>query len=465
MRTECSAKDIDFGRAGGRKVVADFDGGLVSSDAGALLLGETDKAISLVERFSACFRDKRNPIYVVHEIETLVAQRVFGLALGYEDLLDHDELRRDPVMGVLLGKLDRAADEPALLAGKSPLNRLEHAPGEGKKGRYHKIGHDGAAIEKLFVDLFLDAHGKPPREIVLDLDATDDPLHGDQEGRFFHGYYDCYCYLPLYVFCGRHLLAAKLRRSNIDASAGAVEEMDRIVSQIRARWPKVKIVLRADSGFAREALMAWCEENRVDYVFGLARNARLEVRISRALAKARAASESGGGKPARVYRDFLWATKASWSRRRRVIAKAEWSCGEANPRFIVTSLKADAFAARGLYEEFYCARGEMENRIKEAQGDLFADRTSTATMRANQLRLWFSSMAYVLLCALRRIGLAHTKFAVATCDTIRLKLLKLGALVRISARRVKIAFASACPWAEEWRLCAERLSRARGSPA
>lgn len=465
MPTECSAREIDFGRAGGRRIVADFDGGMVSTDAGALLLGETDKAISLVERFSACFRDERNPIYVVHEIETLVAQRVFGLALGYEDLLDHDELRRDPVLGVLLGKLDRALDEPAPLAGKSTLNRLEHAPPAGKKLRYRKIGHDGAAIEKLFVDLFLDAQEKPPREIVLDLDATDDPLHGDQEGRFFHGYYDCYCYLPLYVFCGRHLLAAKLRRSNIDGSAGSVEEMDRIVKQIRVRWPKVKIVLRADWGFAREALMAWCEENRVDYVFGLARNARLEGRMSAALSNARAMSEQDSGKPARVYRDFLWTTKESWSRRRRVIAKAEWTGGEANPRFIVTSLKAERYAARPLYEEFYCARGDMENRIKEAQGDLFADRTSTATMRANQLRLWFSSMAYVLLCAVRRIGLAHTQFANATCGTIRLKLLKLGALVKIGARRVKIAFASACPFAEEWRLCAERLSRARGSPA
>jgi Transposase DDE domain group 1 len=321
MQTECSANDIDFGRAGGRRVVADFDGGMVSSDAGALLLGETDKAISLVERFSACFRDQRNPIYVVHEIETLVAQRVFGLALGDEDLLDHDELRRDPVLGVLLGKLDSRVDEPAPLAGKSTLNRLEHAPADGKRTRYHKIGHDGAAIEKLFVDLFLDAHAKPPREIVLDLDATDDPLHGDQEGRFFHGYYDCYCDLPLYVFCGRHLLAAKLRRSNIDASAGSVEEMDRIVRQIRVRWHKAKIVLRADSGFAREALMAWCEENRVDYVFGLARNARLEGRISAALAKGKGMSEAGGGKPARVFRDFLWTTKDSWSRRRRVIVR------------------------------------------------------------------------------------------------------------------------------------------------
>jgi Transposase DDE domain group 1 len=465
MPTECNATEMDFGRAGGRRVVANFDGGMVSSDAGALLLGATDQAIGLTHRFAGCFSDRRNPLYITHTLKTLVGQRVFGLALGYEDLIDHDELRHDPVLGVLLDKLDRDGDEPAPLAGKSTLNRLEHVRPQGKPTRYHRIDHDAAAIERLFVELFLDVHGRPPRQIVLDLDATDDPLHGHQEGRFFHGYYDCYCYLPLYVFCGRHLLAAKLRRSNIDASAGAVEEITRIVAQIRARWPGVKIVLRADSGFAREALMAWCEANRVDYVFGLARNERLEARIAAALAEAQRRSQADDGRPARVFREFLWSTKESWSRRRRVIAKAEWTQGEGNPRFIVTSLKGDAWPARPLYEELYCARGEMENRIKECQTDLFADRTSTATMRANQLRLWFASMAYVLLCALRRIGLAHTQFAAATCGTIRLKLLKLGALVKISARRIKIAFASACPFAQEWRLAAARLARCRSSPA
>jgi Transposase DDE domain group 1 len=337
-------------------------------------------------------------------------------------------------VGVLLGKLEPASAAPTPLAGKSTLNRLEHAPGVGKTPRYHKIGHDGPTIETLFVDLFLDAHQRAPRQIVLDLDATDDPLHGDQEGRFFHGYYDCYCYLPLYVFCGRHLIAAKLRRSDIDGSAGAVEEMDRIAAQIRERWPRVKIVLRADSGFAREALMAWCEANKVDYVFGLARNARLEGRIADALDEARLQSLANAGQPARVFRDFDWSTKDSWSRRRRVIGKAEWARGGANPRFLVTSLKPDAWRAKPLYEKLYCARGEMENRIKECQGDLFADRTSTATMRANQVRLWFASMAYILICALRRIGLAHTQLANATCGTIRLKLLKLGGLVKVSAR-------------------------------
>jgi hypothetical protein len=464
MLTQCSPTEMEFGRAGGRRVVADFDGGLVSSDAGALLLGETDKAIGLIDRFTACFGDHRSPLFTVHALKALIGQRVFGLALGYEDLNDHDDLRRDPVLGVLLGKLERDGDEPSPLAGKSTLNRLEHAPGAGKRPRYHKISHDGAAIERLFVELFLDAHAKAPRQIVLDLDATDDPLHGDQEGRFFHGYYDCYCYLPLYVFCGRHLLAAKLRPSNIDGSAGAQDEMARIIQQIRARWPRVKIVLRADSGFAREALMAWCEANAVDYVFGLARNARLEARIADALSEARTMSQANEGQPARVFRDFEWSTKESWSRRRRVIGKAEWTGGEANPRFLVTSLKADAWRAKPLYEKLYCARGEMENRIKECQGDLFADRTSTATLRANQLRLWLAATAYALLCALRRIGLAHTAFASATCGTIRLKLLKLGALVKISARRVRIAFASACPNAQEWRLAAARLASARASP-
>ena len=261
---------------------------------------------------------------------------------------------------MLLGKLERDGEAPGLLAGKSTLNRLEHAPGAGKAPRYHKIGHDGAAIEKLFVGLFLDAHQTAPRQIVLDLDATDDPLHGDQEGRFFHGDYDCYCYLPLYVFCGRHLLAAKLRRSDIDGSAGSVEETERIVAQIRERWPKVKIVLRADSGFAREALMAWCEANKVDYLFGLARNPRLEGRIADALDEARLLSQANAGRPARVFRDFDWSTKESWSRRRRVIGKAEWAQGEANPRFLVTSLKPDAWRAKPLYEKLYCARGEMD---------------------------------------------------------------------------------------------------------
>jgi hypothetical protein len=425
-----------------------------------LLLGATDRAIRLVERFAACFRDARRPEFVEHSVATLVGQRVFAIALGYEDLNDHDELRHDPIMATLAGKLSARRPDCAPAAGKSTLNRLELS--REVATRYHKISHDPARIEQLFVDLFLEAHGKPPRQITLDLDATDDPLHGQQEGRFFHGYYDAYCYLPLYVFCGRHLLAAKLRPSNIDGSAGSAEEVARIVAQIRARWPRVRILLRADSGFARDSLMTWCEENRVDFVFGLARNKRLEQEIYVELANAEDEALRTG-KPARRFKDFCYATLDSWSRRRRVVGKAEWTRAEANPRFIVTSLSRVEAEARFLYENVYCARGDMENRIKECQGDLFADRTSAATMRANQLRLWFASFAYVLISALRRIGLAHTQFTEATCGTIRLKLFKIGALVQVSVRRIRFALASACPYANEWRLAAARLARA--SPA
>ena len=454
MQTECSTERSVFGRVEGRSVVAEFDGGALTSDSGGLLLGAADQRLDLVRRIARCFRDARDPRLVEHSVATLIGQRVFGIALGYEDLNDHDELRHDPLMAVLAGKLEARREDCAPVAGKSTLNRLELSRETPTK--YCKIAHEPAAIEALFVDLLLEAHDRPPQQIILDLDATDDPLHGDQEGRFFHGYYDCYCYLPLYVFCGRHLLAAKLRPSNIDASAGSVEEVARIVAQIRRRWPRTRILLRANSGFAREALMAWCEMNQVDFVFGLARNARLVEEISVELLQAEAEA-SATGKPARHFKDFRYATLDSWSRRRRVVAKAEWTNGEANPRFIVTSLSKAETSARFLYEKVYCARGEMENRIKECQGDLFADRTSSATLCANQLRLWLASFAYALLCAVRRIGLAHTQFAEATCGTIRLKLLKLAGLVRVSARRIKFALASACPYADEWRLAAARL--------
>jgi hypothetical protein len=457
MPTQCSRDLFSYEVVEGRQVVAAFDGGEVTSDAGALLLGATDRAIGLVGRFAACFVDDRAQGQVEHTVEAMVAQRVFGIALGYEDVVDHDQLRFDPVLATLAGKLTAQRKNCAPLAGKSTLNRLEHAP--SGPARYHKIGHNGAAIEGLFVDLFLEAYKTPPQEIILDLDATDDPLHGHQEGRFFHGYYDCHCYLSLYVFCGRHLLAAKLRRSNIDASAGAVAEVERIVGQIRARWPRVTIMLRADSGFARDELMAWCEASAVDYVFGLARNERLVGAIASELAAAEATSLTQGG-PARRFADFAWRTLDSWSRTRRVVAKAEHLPKGANPRFIVTSLPASETDARTLYEDVYCARGEVENRIKEQQLDLFADRTSAATMRANQLRLWFASFAYVLLEALRRIGLRHTQFASATCGTIRLKLLKIGAQVRKSVRRIKIAMASACPYQAEYHLAYLYLQRA-----
>jgi hypothetical protein len=445
--------------------VAAFDGGAITSDAGALLLGAADRAIGLMGRLAACFHDERRQHLIEHEVMTLVGQRVFGIALGYEDLNDHDELRRDAMMAVLAGKLEARREDCAPVAGKSTLNRLELS--RLQPTRYHKISHNPVAIKRLFVELFLEAHERAPREIILDLDATDDPVHGEQEGRFFHGYYDCYCYLPLYVFCGRHLLAAKLRSAGVDAAAGVVEELARIVAQIRQRWPYVRILVRADSGFARDELMAWCEANRVDYLLGLQQNPRLVAEIEGELAQAETKSRLTG-KPARCFKDFRWRTRTTWSRARRVVAKAEFTGGEANPRFVVTSLTRARFRARYLYEKLYCARGEMENRIKECQLDLYADRTSTATMRANQLRLWFASMAYVLVCALRRIGLQHTPFSEATCGTIRLRLLKIGALVRISVRRIKIAMASGCPAAEAWETAAVRLNaaaRARGSPA
>jgi hypothetical protein len=446
-------------------VVAAFDGGAITSDAGGLLLGAADHAITLTKRFAACFHDSRRRHLIEHAVATLLGQRVFGIALGYEDLNDHDELRHDPMMAVLAGKLEARREECAPVAGKSTLNRLELSRLEPT--RYHKISHNPVAIKRLLVDLFLEAHERPPNEIILDLDATDDPVHGEQEGRFFHGYYDCYCYLPLYVLCGRHLLAAKLRPASMDAAAGAVTEVARIVAQIRARWPHVRILLRADSGFAREELMAWCEANGVHFLFGLQKNDRLVAEIASELARA-AAKSRRSGQPARSFKEFSWRTRRSWSRPRRVVAKAEFTKDEANPRFVVTSLKRAECKPKYLYEKLYCARGDMENRIKECQLDLYADRTSSATMRANQLRLWFASMAYVLLCAVRRIGLHHTPFANATCGTIRLKLLKIGALVRVSVRRIKVAMASSCPAAAVWGAAAVRLNAAasaRASPA
>jgi len=465
MPTECSAERFDFGVVEGRVVDAAFDAGLVTSDAGALLLKATDGAIGLIPRFAECFHDVRRPDLIEHQVATLVGQRIFAIALGYEDLIDHDELRHDPLMAVLAGKLTAKREECAPLAGKSTLNRLELSKLEPT--RYHKISHNAMAIKKLPVEVFLESYQRPPEQIVLDLDATDDPLHGEQEGRFFHGYYDCYCYLPLYVFCGRHLLVAKLRRADIDAAAGVVAEVKRMVEQIRARWPKTLIVLRADAEFARNELMAWCEgEQDVEFVLGLAKNERLLAEIAPQLDQAAAAS-ARTGRPARRFKSFMWSTRHTWSRKRRVVAKAEWSKGEANPRFVVTSLTRRQCKAKYLYEKVYCARGNMENRIKECQLDLFADRTSTGTMRANQLRLWFYSMAYILLCALRRIGLHDTDLAEATCGTIRLKLLKIGARVRISVRRIRIAMASACPNAQIWGTAAVRLSlaaRARAGP-
>lgn len=452
MQTECSTKSLEFHPLGMRKIVARFDGGAISSDGGALLLRECERATDIIAQFARCFVDHRDPALIEHTVEELVAQRVYALALGYEDLNDHDTLRHDPLLATLVGKLDptgrsrkRQADRGKALAGKSTLNRLELTKeGAGPAERYKKIELDAAAVEALLVELFLQAHPTAPGEIVLDLDATDDPIHGRQEGRFFHGYYDAYCYLPLYIFCGEQLLCAKLRRSNIDASQGALDELERIVAQIRARWPKVRIVVRADSGFCREAIMAWCEANGVDYVLGLARNARLVGLVEEALAQAKALHDQTG-EPARLFAEFAYRTLESWSRKRRVVAKAEHLDKGANPRFVVTTLDEDA---RALYEDIYCARGDMENRIKEQQLALFADRTSAATMRANQTRLWFSSVAYTLMQALRRLALAGTELARAQCETIRRTLLKIGARIKVSVRRIWVSLSESCPVAE-----------------
>lgn len=463
MQTECISEVFGFEAVKGKKVGAGFDGGAITSDAGALLLGLADRTINLTGRFAACFTDARTPELVVHDLQTLVLQRIAGIALGYEDVNDHDALRFDPVMAVLAGKLKARRKNCAPVAGKSTLNRLEHAPSNEGVNRYHKIGHDADAIRRLFAEVFIEAHKEPPSEIVLDLDATDDPLHGDQEGKFFHGYYGGYCYLPLYVFCGRHLLAAELRSANRDAAAGSKEVLAPMVARIRQSWPDVQIIIRGDSGFAREELMGWCEDNRVDYLFGLARNARLEKEIEGERAQAKTAFEETG-ESARCFRDFMWRTKDSWSARRRVVAKAEHLEKGANPRFVVTSLRKAYADGKTLYERHYCARGEMENRIKECQLDLFADRTSTATMKANQLRLWLSSMAYVLMETLRRIGLARTHMANATCGTIRLRLLKIGALVKTSVRRIKIAMASGYPHQDIYAAVHARLTKAGRRP-
>lgn len=448
MPTQCSAQQLEFSSVEKRRVVAAFDGGRISSDAGALLLQQADRRLKLLERLAHCFEDRRDADLIEHSVRTLLGQRIFGMALAYEDLNDHDHLRSDPLWGAALGKLSAQRSDCEALAGKSTLNRLELFAAEGIT-RYQKIRPQASAIERLLVDVFLEAHTLAPAEIVLDLDATDDPLHGEQEGRFFHGYYDGYCYLPLYIFCGRHLLCAKLRTSNIDGAAGAQQEVERIVTQIRQAWPDTRIILRGDSGFCREALMHWCEENRVHYVFGLAKNARLIREIDAELLRA-AIHSALLGVSARRFKDFSYSTRTSWSTARRVIGKAEYTLHGSNPRFIVTSLQAQHWPAQGLYEELYCARGEMENRIKEAQLDLFADRLSTHTFRGNQLRLWLSSFAYVLVEAIRRLGLQGTQFANASAGTIRLKLLKIGALITLSVRRVKIAMNSACAYQHEF---------------
>ncbi len=455
MKTQCTGEQLEFHALGRRQVTGRFDGGRISSDVGGVLLREVDKRTGVTARVSACFADHRNPASVEHSVQELVSQRIYGIALGYEDLNDHGELRDDALLSLLVGKRDvtgedriRQRDRGHALASASTLNRMELGePETASRDRYKRMVADPEALDGLLVDLFVESHARAPREIWLDLDATDDPLHGNQEGRFFHGYYGCYCYLPLYIFCGEHLLCARLRSSDRDASAGSIEELSRIVGRIRRHWPKTRIHIRGDSGFCRESIMAWCEEHDVGYVLGLARNQRLVRALEAELREARSV-HGRTGRPARRFRDFTYRTRESWSRSRRVVGKAEVLWKGDNPRFVVTSLSPRKACAKRLYEKLYCARGEMENRIKEQQLDLFADRTSAHTMRANQLRLYFSSFAYVLMHALRRLGTGGTRFARAQCSTIRLKLLKIGARIRITARRVWLSFSQSYPYAE-----------------
>lgn len=452
METECQVEALVFQGLGRRDVVARFNGGTITSDGGGLLLREVEACAGIIAQFARGFLDHRDPGLIEHSVEELLRQRVFGLCLGYEDLNDHDDLRHDPLLAVLVGKQDPTGqdrihirDRGKPLAGKSTLNRLELTPvGADAASRYQKIVARHSDLEQTFVEIFLQQHATPPKEIVLDLDATDDPVHGDQLGRFFQGYYREYCFLPLYIFCGHYPLCAKLRPADIDAAAGSLKQVERLVARIRQAWPEIRITLRADSGFCRENLMAWCEANNVRYVFGMAKNKRLLKIIGREQQEAKLAFEQTGH-AARVFADFTYRTKKSWSTARRVVGKAEHLSKGANPRFIVTNIPASERFARPLYEQDYCARGEMENRIKEQQLCLFADRTSCRTLRANQLRLWFSTLAYVILNILRERGLKGTALASARCDTIRTKLLKVGAVVSITVRKVWVQLSSACP--------------------
>ncbi len=472
MKTDCTGQQYLFQGPSRRQVVAAFDGGCISTDGGAVLLRQVDDLCGRVARFAECFADARQPGQVEHTVEDLLRQRIYGLALGYEDLNDHDDLRRDPLLATVVGKTDptgqrrsRRRDQGKALAGKSTLNRLEWGEvGAHGQDRYRRIAIDPEAVDRFFVEQFLRAHEKAPRQIILDLDATDDPLHGQQEGRFFHGYYRCYCYLPLYIFCGSHLLCARLRRSNIDASAGSTDELTRIVAQIRESWPEVEILIRADSGFTRDSLMDWCEKNQVGFVLGLARNARLVKALEPALDQVHEQC-STTGKPGRVYDSWMYTTLESWSRERRVIGKAEITQHGENPRFVVTSLPAEAVTPKALYEDLYCARGDMENRIKEQQLDLFASRTSARQMRVNQIRLWLSSVAYVLLDDLRRLGLKGTPQAGMRPVTMRLKLLKIGARVKVTVRKVWIHLATGYPYEDLFAQVYGQLQRAGPSLA
>jgi hypothetical protein len=436
--TECIQERFEFAGHCAKQVVVEFDGEQSSTDGGALLLREVDRKLRLTERLGLCFADQRDQRRVEHSVVEMLRQRVHSLALGYEDLNDHEQLKKDPMLRLLTGKKDQQED----LAGKSTLNRLELST--GMTNRYKKVHYWREALDELLLDLFMESFGAAPEEIVLDLDATDLPLHGTQESRFFHGYYGHYCYLPLYIMSGNHVLRARLRAANQDASAGSWKELAPVVERLRRQWPEVKIIVRADSGFCREGLLLWCEQNKVDYVLGLARNKKLRGLIEEPMQQAREGF-ARTGEATRVFHEFSYRTVSkTWSRQRRVVAKAEYIAGKENPRFIVTSLGPEQHEGCALYERLYCARGEMENRIKD-QMSLFADRMSTESFRGNQLRLYLSTFAYTLLRGLREQALVGTELAKAQPQTLRLKLLKIAATIRVTARKIWVSLPRSYP--------------------
>jgi len=483
--TDRTPKQFKFSVEKSRPVVVNFKGGQVTSDAGLSLIAEIDRKLQITSQFARCFQDYRQPNRIDHSIENLIKQRIYGLVMGYEDLNDHEELRHDPMFALVLGKRIGLENEPVILAGKSTLNRLEHCPEDveqGSESRYHKIGHSAEAIESLFVNIFLESYSKEPRQIILDLDVTDDLVHGNQEQVFFNTYYAGYCYAPLYIFCGKHLLAAKLRPSNLDPAAGGLEELQRVIKQIRSCWKNVEILVRGDSAYSRDDIMTWCEsQTEVDYVFGLAQNSRLiqmtrttkdraslefEKKLSTVVSFLETVFQPDEQLPGLAsdlidnsiwYKSLDYQTRESWSCSRRVVCKVEYGIKGANIRFVVTSLATNKVPPGQLYTQKYCQRGEMENRFKEQQLELFSDRTSTHTFAGNQLRLWFSSIAYVLMNALRQKCLAKTELQNAQVGTIRTKLLKLGALITVSARRILIAITSSCPYKHIFAAASRRL--------
>jgi hypothetical protein len=461
--TECTAERLSFEGVGPRRIEADFSGGQVSSDGGALLLREVDLRIGLTERLARCFVDHRNPDLIEHSVRELIAQRVYGLALGYEDLNDHDLLSRDPLLATVVGKQDPQGEHRRSLkdrgrgaASASTLGRVERTkPNANIATRYEKVVCDFDALRRSFVSTFLDSFERPPERLVLDVDPTDIELHGNQEQRFFHGYYGHYCYLPMYLFCGDYPLSVKLRPSNMDGSAGVVDLLAPVVEQIRETFPDVHLIIRGDSGFCREELMACCEQHAVDYVLGVARNSRLQDAVSQQMEQARR-EHLQTGRSARRFRDFHYQTVKTWSRARRVVGKAEYMAQGANPRFVVTSLSARQYEKRYLYEQLYCARGEMENRIKE-QMELFADRASCHSFRGNEIRLWWSLAAQLLMVSIRRFALSGTALEKAQASTLRTRLLKIGAVVTVSVRRVYVKLSSAFPLPELFAMILRRL--------